>query len=541
MINLFYKIFSLSFNSFGEYNNSINEILKWESNRRKITFSLNNIIFNFIKKKRKRRKSNDQFILDYINFFIHYHLSNRYKLLNKGVSKSKFVFSSFFKFYFFAFKTLLSSIKIYAFDFELNKIPNIKKCTICIGFPKHSFNYSKKYMSYPSSFIEYLMINDFINFKDNIISIDEYIRPSFETETNKLNQKTPDNFDRNIISKKFNSLKFLKIIFFIPYYYYYFVKTHQSLSFLLFSYFLRNEIFSKTFSKLFNNIKNKNIIIKNIFVLNQQNISGIIYNGEFNKIIRYFNYGQHYIIGTSSINSSFIGTNKNLERSAVTEELQSRLFSEFHLNPINFSQFSKNFSKARDLINKYYGTNIIDSKSKIEKENKYFKENSHSNLGYEKIEILKFTSPKNILFCDNSIDSKELNFSRELLGDFLALKNFMYNFHREIVEVSKELKYDIYFKGKYKNNQLLNSLMDEISSEFKLKIHKINPYSKIIISENKKFNFNVNFPFTSTHLTLKKLSDKSLFYIPSNFVGGFDPKINDICLGKKSLNNLLKK
>ena len=125
------------------------------------------------------------------------------------------------------------------------------------------------------------------------------------------------------------------------------------------------------------------------------------------------------------------------------------------------------------------------------------------------------------------------------MGDILALKNFIYDFHKEIAGISKFHNYNLYFKGKYSNTKILSSMIDEISKSLNINIYIINPYSKILVSDNRKFDLAIHFPFTSTHYTFTHLANKSIYYIPNSYVENFDKNINDICLGEENLKKIL--
>jgi hypothetical protein len=538
MNSFFYNFFSISFDSYKSFISSYNFIDKWEKKRRNTYFSINDLVFKSIYNKSLKSKDHDQFILDFINYFIHEHLSFRFTFLNSNYSKSKFIFMSFVNHYFFSIKTILISIKHNAFKFNLDKLSNINSINISIGFPNHSFNYSPENINNPSSFIEYLMVNKFITEEDNILSIDEYLRPKSKLEKEN-NSDYPKSFRRITLKKTSNILKLIINFLILPYLFIVYISKFRVFSFSLFSFFIRDYFFSNQFNSIIEKIDKKQIKIKNIFVLNHLNKSGLNYRGKFQSLIKQFNYGQHYVIGTSSINSDLIGSNNTLSLSQILSELPTRLFSEFHLNPINFSSYSKNFSKFRTLINEKYNINTLDISSKIEIDNKYHQDNIFSNLGYEIIEHIKFKSSRNILFFDNTIETIKQNFSNHFLGDILALKNFIYDFHKEIAGISKFYNYNLYFKGKYTNTKILNSMIDEISKSLNINIYIINPYSKVLINDNRKFDLAIHFPFTSTHYTFTHLANKSIYYIPNSYVENFDKNINDICLGEENLKKIL--
>ena len=91
MFNLYYSIFSVSYDSLKLYH-SITEIDKWDNERKSINSKINYIIFDFLSKRSRRKKINDQFFLDYVNFFLCQHISNRNNLYKKGASKLTFIF-----------------------------------------------------------------------------------------------------------------------------------------------------------------------------------------------------------------------------------------------------------------------------------------------------------------------------------------------------------------------------------------------------------------------------------------------------------------
>ena len=542
MFRLYYSIFSISYDSLRLYH-SINEIDKWNHERILINSKINNIILSFLSKRTKRKKINDQFFLDYINFFLCHHISNRKKYYNEKVSKFTFIFLSFIDKYLISFRLILSSIKNYVLNYNLDNIAKISDCTVCIGFPEHAFSYSNEYNSNPSSFVEFSLNNNIFNEDENILSIEEYKRPSFKHDRKRLNFLSPKSFKRNSIKKK---LSFLKAISVLPALFYFYIisfKNNKTLSISVFSYFFRNEQISIRNIDLIRKLKTINISINNIIFLHTHYIYGKVFKGLDEKKIKTFHYSQNYQLPTSSIISDWLSQNLNsttINVDSIVKELYIRLFSEYYLNPINFSYHGKFFSKIRSLLNEKFKINLIGLDSLEEKTNKYKEGNNYSNVGYENIETIDLKSSRTILFLDNSIESRDENISRNMFGDFIALEEFMFEFYKEIISVAKSLDYKLYYKGKYWQEKNSQSVLDKASMSLNYNIHKIDPYSKLALLNNKKFDCILNYPFTSTYFTFSNLGDRNLFFIPTNYVTSFDKNTKDICLGKNNLEKKLK-
>jgi hypothetical protein len=543
MTRLYYNIFSISYDSLKIYN-SIDDIEKWDEQRKNFNFQINDLIFKFISKKNKNNSSDDQFSLDYINFFLSHHVATRIKYFNNRASKFIFIFFSFISRYILTIRLFMSILKKYVFDYKLDNLTKLKDCTLCIGFPKHSFNYSNQYMETPNSFIEYCLTKNIFDEKENIVSIDEYVRKSYNWRNyKKSNHIDPLSFNRNIVQ---NSFSLLRLAIFFPlsfYYFFIFIKENKSLSISKFSYYLRNKLISKKYLSLYQRLSKMKISINNIIFLHTHYIYGSIFKGYYQDKIKTFTYSQNYHIPTSKINASWLSKDMNsinLKPEILVKELYTRLFSEFYMNPINFTFHGKFFSKIRGIINDKYKTNLINSRSEEEKNNFYLEENLYSNLGYEKIEILNLDSNKSILFCDNSIESKEHNITRDLFGDIIALEDFMYSFYYEIIYVAKSLNYNLYYKGKYWQDLDKVSVLEKASNSLNYQIHRIDPYSKVCISNDNKFDCILNYPFTSTYYTFNYMTNKNLFYVPTNYIKSFDNNTENLCLGKQQLTNYLK-
>ena len=161
-------------------------------------------------------------------------------------------------------------------------------------------------------------------------------------------------------------------------------------------------------------------------------------------------------------------------------------------------------------------------------------------MGYENIEIIDLGEDRSILFCDNSIESKEKNISRDFFGDIIALEDFMYNFYKEIIYAAKTLNIKVYYKGKYWQNSEKQNIIWRVSKLYNYKINYVDPYSKLMTLNQKKFDCIINYPFTSTYYTFQNLGLRNLFFIPSSYSKIFDSTIKDICLGKDQLIKNLK-
>ena len=544
MFRLYYLIFSISYYSLKKYY-SICRIEEWDFERKKINAKINKVILDFLSRRKNKSKTSDQFFLDYLNFFVCQHISSRKKFYKNQTSKYEFIFYSFVNKYITASRLLASSFKNFLITYKLEDFIKIKDCTLCIGFPEHAFNYSKDYPSNPNSFIEFSLNDGIFSEDENILSIEEYKRASYKKNEKKhTRDPRPESFKRYIIKKK---LSFYKIITIWPNMFYLYIKSawiYKTFSFSVFSYFLRNRIIYTKYYDFYKKLTNNNINVNHIIFLHKHYVYGSVFKGINQNKFKTFNYSQNYHIPTSEIMSDWMSQSldsPNIKIKLIMEELNTRLFSEFYLNPINFSNQGKFFSKLRGVLNEEYDLKLIDSESSDEINNKYHCEKTYSNLGYENFEFLDLESRNNILFCDNSIESREDNISRDMFGDFIALEEFMYNFYKEIISVAKSLNYNLYYKGKYWQDQKKLSILDKASLALNYEVIKIDPYSKLIFSKNKKFDCIINYPFTSTYYTFGDLGEKNLFFIPTIYINSFNKNIRDICLGRNNLEKTLRK
>lgn len=544
MIKLYHSIFSVSYYSLKKYY-SVSKIEEWDAERKKVNVKINQLILNFLSNRINKNRTKDQFFLDYINYFICQHISSRNKFYSYGISKSRFIFYSFIDKYLFTCRLIVSNLKNFLTGYKLGDISKLEDCTICIGFPEHAFNYSKDYLSNPSSFVEFSLSNKIFNQDENILSFDEYRRLSYDKSGYKdpKNYK-PDSFNRKIIKKQIN---FFKIITIWPKVFYLYLKSIQinkTFSISIFSYFMRNNEISIRFFELYKKLKNFNIKINNIIFLHTHYIYGSVFRDFNQELIKTFNYSQNYQIPTSKIIPDWISQNLNsskINAKLIIEELYTRFLSEYYRNPINFSHHGRFFSKIRGVLNKKYNLNLIDSKSKDEINNKYYPEDIYSNLGYENIESLNLEFKNTILFCDNSIESREQNISRDFFGDFIALEEFMFDFYKEIIYVAKSYNYELYYKGKYWQDKEKSNILDKVAHSLNYEVKKIDPYSKLIFSNNKKFDCVINYPFTSTYFTLNNSGEKNFFFVPTKYIKSFSNDTKDICLGRNNLQLILKK
>ena len=144
MLRLYYSIFSISYDSLKKYYSTY-KIEEWDYERKKINKKINKKIFDFLSIRTNRRKTRDQFFLDYINYFVCQHISSRNKFYRYGISKLEFILYSFVQKYITTCRLLASTLKSFSITYELRYLMKIKDCTLCIGFPEHAFNYSKKH------------------------------------------------------------------------------------------------------------------------------------------------------------------------------------------------------------------------------------------------------------------------------------------------------------------------------------------------------------------------------------------------------------
>ena len=384
---------------------------------------------------------------------------------------------------------LLTSIKNHITNYDISKISKIESCTLCIGFPDHSFNYSQDYHINPNSFVEYSLFNKIYSQNEKIISLDEYTRPSkIKSIKNKIKFSKPLNFKRFKIKKKTNITNLLTLFPFIVHSLFDFFRSYKSFSILAFSYFLRNKTISEKYLRVYDRLIKKGVKVNNIILLHTHYIYGSVFSLFDRSKIKTFNYSQNYLIPTSNINNEWTLQNNNFNKiptKKLLDELYLRLFSEYYINPINFSLHGKFFSSMRQKINKKYGTRFIDSNSIEETQNKHYHSNIFSNLGYENIEIIDLGEDRSILFCDNSIESKEKNISRDFFGDIIALEDFMYNFYKEIIYAAKTLNIKVYYKGKYWQNSEKQNIIWRVSKLYNYKINYVDPYSKLMTLNQK--------------------------------------------------------
>ena len=532
-ITYFYFLFSKSFDTIKELEYDNNNLITLQ---KKFNSQINEFILKSLNKNKLiKKKEHYQFFVDSSNYFLTNHLKSRLIIYDYTFRLGKFffIFFSFINLIYSSITTLIISISNSLSVYNISNIgPTSKNIIPCIGFPDHSFNYQLE-SKYPSSFIEYMLVNNLINDDSVIFSIEEYTRPS-----KKFFIKKTENFHDNYERIKIRKIRSIKKIFNLPITFYNslydYIKEYKNLNPLYFSIYFNKYTKTHLISRFLKQCDSLKLSYKCIYVLSFFDIGLEKYSN--NSKFYFYNYSQNiFIPPADNIYKGILSNNFDFDLDKILQELTQHTLSIYHNNQINVNSHIPTFNKILSKINEGFKINIQKSA--------FFSCNEKSNLGYESIKKLNLKRTKsNILVLDLPPETFNSTLSRQFTGDFFATEFFLTEFYQEIIDIFRNKNLKIYIKPKYSiDTKNLNNFYTLILKKFKLNkidIEIIDPYDKIDLIDN-KFDLILHAPYTSTFFTLSYLSDYSFYFIPDKYLNYFKNS-NKFILGSKKLNNFLK-
>ena len=535
----FYKFYSFLFSKSFDVVREFKKIKKPQNfiNKQK---EYNLLINEFILKNGTRyysnnQKINNQFFVDSLNEFFLNHLNKRIAIYNMSnfLGKRFFQFLSFLQLFKFALRKILMGFSHNLNIFSLNNYKiDSKDIIACIGFPSHAYAYQENQI-YPSSFIEYLIINNKINKDTVLLSLDEYARPSKVKKENIHSSY----FNRIIINKK----RELKNLFKIPKYIFKsfleYRRKFKNKNLLLFFYFYEKYSKANLIQRLIDSSKKNKIKLKEFYFLNLYDIGLLKYDDSFTNFY-YYSYSQNEFTPPSeNIYNVILNKNYNYDLKTILKEITFNVFSMHSHKQINLTSHLNFLNNLIEEIRNKYEFNL--QRYQLLKSYTF-----NSNLGYENIKNIKLNlDKKNILLFDLPIESYEFTMERQFTGDYFGTEGFILEFFEEIIKLLSSYDVELYIKPKYsflgtRNHKLYSSMINDISNK-NLNITMIDPYDKIELA-GKKFDLLINMPYVSTLYTLRDLSQKIIYYIPKDYNQNFKITSNKIVMGYNELNNFLK-
>ncbi|MBK78274.1 MAG: hypothetical protein CMC88_04105 [Flavobacteriaceae bacterium] len=551
MIKLYIKLYSICYDSLISYKKDINNPKNWNEKRKIYNKKINEKVFKFIKdKKLKQEKISDQFILDMINYYLYLNFKIRksYLFNNKFLifPKYTFIIICLINNFYIGFKIVLRRFLNVVFTkINFKEIVINKKAVLVIGFPKDSFSNSLLKTNYNSSLIEYLLNNNIIDFKTDILSYDEYTlkkmdydkfskkklygKPKYENifkaktyQRHILKRKKSINFSKGLIKKFY--LNFIKLIKHFGF---------KAISFYLF--YVSQKLRAYELKELFNLIKRRYDSFKIIFISSYD--LGYLKYSNNNYLIHHYNYSRNNIYPFSKKTLfNELKKTQDLSLNNVLEEVELDNFTLSYPNSLGFSYHAYFYSFLRNIINKNFDISL-HNKVKIPP-----KKQLNSNLSYAFIQKIKLeTKTKNAIVFDVLSETRLENISRRgIYGMYSQLNDFAENYLSELLSILNSNEINIFYKGKYQYNDERKTIIDNVASRLNIKFYKINEYSKINLSNGVKFNYAISQPFTSTFFNLAPITKQSIYYVPNDFIKLFPNGINGVCYGSRELLEKIK-
>jgi|TARA_B110000444_G_scaffold30496_1_gene25674 hypothetical protein len=539
ILKIYIFLFSKSFDILTQLNinNDIQSILK---NQRKYNLLINDFILRKSNEYlSKKKKINNQFFIDFLNELNLNHLKKRIIIFNKTkfFGKRLFQIVSFIALFIFVLKKLYKGFNNNSKYYKLNNFnySGSKEFIPCFGFPIHAFTYQEK-TKYPSSFIEYLILNNLIKKNNSLLSVDEYARP-IKTEKH-LNSNS---VNRIFVNKKINLKKVFKIPINLFKTFRNFNREFKTKNLLLFIYYYEKKSKSNLILELSNTCVKKRINLKQFYFLTPFDIGLLKYDDKITNF-NFYSYSQNEFIPPSiNIHNEIDNQTNKLPINKILEEITLDLFSMYSHNTINLTKHLSFYNNTVEKIRTNYG--LCLQSCMFEK-----KESVYSNLGFDKtINIELNSNKKNVLLFDLPIESYQSTLERQFSGDYFGTERFISSFYKSIIEIFASQEVNIFLKPKYSiHKENISSFYLKLINDFSSKninLEIINPYDKIIIKD-RKFDIMINLPYTSTHHTLKNLSYNNYFFVPQKYLKYFKYKNknknkNKKIIGSFDLSNLL--
>jgi hypothetical protein len=491
--------------------------------------------------KIKNRNIRRQDFIDLLYEILLDNLKYRTFLLKKNVricSKKIFIITSFLRAYLFLALSLTKSFasmsKHYSFPNEING----DKLVIVKNFPSHAFTIKKNKNKSAYSFGCYLDEKLTATERKNIISIDEYTRPSFAKELCKsrniaeMSSRKQCQIRRKVVKSRvsFHSM----------------VGGIKSLVILLTQ---KNLPFRKSIDLLF--LVTRRHCSSSAFLLFLKEIKQAGCSISKNYVIG-FTHSYLYPINTYPSPKEFIYSVNlwnppRLNAKSVfshNDEMDKFKLDKVPLglltlsrSAVGFSNLPKEANLVKRLINRNFKAGLPTHKLKCEGL-------TPVQLGYETEIILnKINDHKNVIVIfDTPPDDRINQIKRSVFGDLTHDLSVNSEFLMDVVQISMACNFVILHKPKYSLKNYCLSYRKVITN-FKMlynkKYHLMSPYSNIIpILSN--CSASISFLGSSTNEISRKFNKNSFTYIPDSIIVRGHKYNKSILLGRTQLLQKLK-
>lgn len=471
-----------------------------------------------VNKLNKQFKNYDYFFYIYV-YLIKIHLKFRVAPFYKYIPLKKSPQISLCIIYIICIFNFFKSSKELLYNYNLKKSPNIKK-NIAIKFPQHSYSISNN--KNISSFGEYLNKKNTIN----IVSLDEYLRPSFLAGEKLCNSHS---INRNILHKKIH----LNNLFF----------SFKNLLKIFSSYKkIGNPILISLvyFSDLFKQIKYMNFIrnlesnneLDTVYVLPFDNHFHLYQDESVKNKILVFNYAENFFLPPAPTAYSYIGNKFDLLN--VINSFTINAF-QYYGSPVGFTNVVSCLNNVKRHLNFFLYANFEIS-NLVEEDKPCF-------LGYESHTFN--VDSKYIVVFDIPPESKNSQMANYLIGDPVAGIDFNKNFLLDIAQVGLSMGVSVVIKPKYS--------LKNYGDDYKLfLLHLIDRFGVIILDPYVRSASVIeasvgviSAPYTSTNSFAKILNKNSCYYVPHKY-NKYDEFFSEdikskVISGKLNLFNFLTK
>lgn len=553
MIRLLFRIYGYSYDALVKWEQNT-DFDEWVAHRKKILYAINLLVLSYISRKfRGRSVAEDsfrqQFCMDAINKGLTIHYRNRLKAfaISKKVPffrKEVFSFTSLLIAIVLAFKDIGASLVKCRHIFSISGDLDGSETEICIGFPYHSFSYNPNGFQSPKSFAEFLLSrNQDIVLQKNLISIDEYHRPSKKFEEEKSfnqNELAPSDLPRKKISIDISFQKPLKAIYlFLKTGKRFFGKVGKFNIFLLADYL--NQFYTdRRFRSVFDELLSRKIQIKKIYPLAYLDLGLLKYDTTYQNQISVFSYAQNYFMPPSAETvRNVLEQTIEFSDEMILEESDLPTFSFYSCNSCGFSyhailinHFKSYVNRRFDLVLPVLQTDTINTVP--------------VNIGYERIKTVETDGGlKTILFFDVPAETDQELLTRTILGDKTAKNVFIHSFYSDIMYLAEKYNCRVYLKPKYslsspKLPDEYKSMIESFQNEMGHLFSVLDPYCNIRVAE-KKIDLMISFPFTSTYYSMADICERSVYYVSDTYRKSFTQTAGQkLVLGRSALEDIFK-
>jgi len=478
-----------------------------------------------------------QELLDFLYEILLDHYKYRAFLLKKrwkSCSKGIFIKTSLVRAYYFILVSLVKSLASMAKYYSLPNELSGKKLVIARNFPSHAFSITKQRNKSTYSFGSYLQKKLTTNERRNIISIDEYTRPSkakeINTKPNVTNFRTqkPCSMPRKILKSRtalFPLLDGAKTLIALLCRNVCSQKKSLDLLFLI----IRRQCSSSSFLTLSQEIKKNGSSISKNFVIGFSR--SFLYPINTDPPPKEFIYSINFWNPPRVKTKSILFNNKNGEKFRL-DKIPLGVLA-LSRSAVGFSDEPKKANMLKKLINRNLRARLPTHKLVSESF-------TPVQLGYE-TEINLNTLPDHqnvIVLFDTPPDSRDGQIGRSIFGDlthdFFVVRKFL----EDIVGVAASKDFVIFHKPKYSFENYIfqyRNLVDKLKKKYEGSYHHISPYSSVApLLTTCRASF--SFIGSSTHVISKKYCRYSFVYIPNSIITLADKNNQDIIAGRNELS-----